>query len=287
MFDFKEAFSRTLGWVSKSELEAFKNVKIAVAGCGGVGGEHLLTLARMGFQNFVISDLDKFDIANLNRQAFAFMSTMGEEKVEVSKRFILDVNPQANVKTFPAGIDESNVKEFLSGADIYVDGMDVFCMDTRKLLFRECERQGIPIFTAGPLGMGTSFICFDETTVSTDDYFDFDDDDKPSVETAKFLLGLAPSLVHTKYIAEHAYVDLVGQRVPSVAMGIKAASAVLVTEVVKYVLKRGPLVKAPSSIHSDAYLGKLKRVKLLFGNRGLVQRIKLAIITKYYLRGDA
>ncbi len=35
---------------------------------GGVGGVHLMTLARLGIGKFTIADPDTFELANFNRQ---------------------------------------------------------------------------------------------------------------------------------------------------------------------------------------------------------------------------
>lgn len=77
--------------------------RIAIAGLGGTGSAHLLTLARLGVRAFHIADFDKYDIPNLNRQAAAFMSTMGISKVEAASRMAKDINPTVNIQTFAQG----------------------------------------------------------------------------------------------------------------------------------------------------------------------------------------
>ncbi len=71
-FEYTQAFSRNLGWLTQHEQASLRKSRVAIAGLGGVGGAHLLTLARLGIGNFNISDFDDFDIHNLNRQAGAF-----------------------------------------------------------------------------------------------------------------------------------------------------------------------------------------------------------------------
>ncbi len=57
-FDYNLAFSRNIGWVTESEQALLCTKKIAIAGLGGVGGSHLITLSRLGVGKFNISDLD-------------------------------------------------------------------------------------------------------------------------------------------------------------------------------------------------------------------------------------
>src|SRR5690349_17939081 len=82
-FSYDEAFSRNLGWFADYEQQALRGKTVAIAGMGGVGGVHLLTLARLGVANFRIADLDRFEVANFNRQVGATMSTLGRAKVDV------------------------------------------------------------------------------------------------------------------------------------------------------------------------------------------------------------
>ena len=48
---------------------------------GGVGGVHLLTLARLGIGSFSLADPDAFERDNLNRQSGALVSTLGATKL--------------------------------------------------------------------------------------------------------------------------------------------------------------------------------------------------------------
>ena len=77
-FDYHEAFARNIGWVTEAEQAALRGKRIAIAGMGGVGGVHLLTLTRLGIGAFNIADMDTFDVVNFNRQAGASMSTVGQ-----------------------------------------------------------------------------------------------------------------------------------------------------------------------------------------------------------------
>ena len=110
-FNYEEAFSRTLGWITERERELLRHKKVAVAGMGGVGGAHVLTLARMGITRFHISDMDVFDLVNFNRQAGAFMHSLGRPKVEVMAEMIHAINPESEVIQFPEGVTVENVDD--------------------------------------------------------------------------------------------------------------------------------------------------------------------------------
>ena len=103
-FQYEQAFSRNIGWVTPAEQQQLRGKRIAIAGGGGVGGVHLLTLARLGVTQFHIADFDTFDIPNFNRQVGAMMSTVGQPKADVLARMARDINPALEVKIFPEGV---------------------------------------------------------------------------------------------------------------------------------------------------------------------------------------
>mgnify|MGYP002137541986 FL=1 len=105
-FRYEEAFSRNIGWVTEAEQAALRGKRIAIAGAGGVGGVHLLTLARLGVGAFTIADMDRFDLVNFNRQAGAMMSTLDRPKVEVMAEMARDINPELDIRIFPDGVNE-------------------------------------------------------------------------------------------------------------------------------------------------------------------------------------
>lgn len=126
-FDYSEAFSRNIGWVTEAEQAVLKSKRVAIAGLGGVGGVHLTTLSRLGIGAFHIADADHFELANFNRQAGATVSTLGQSKLDVMTRMARDINPEIDIKDFSEGIHEGNIEAFLDGVDIYVDALDFLC----------------------------------------------------------------------------------------------------------------------------------------------------------------
>ena len=53
-----------------------KEQVLAIGGLGGICGSYLLTLTRLSFGNFNISDLDRFKLANFNHQAGRVLITL-------------------------------------------------------------------------------------------------------------------------------------------------------------------------------------------------------------------
>ncbi|HEV7817233.1 MAG TPA: ThiF family adenylyltransferase, partial [Janthinobacterium sp.] len=216
-FSYREAFSRNIGWVTQAEQETLRHKRVAIAGMGGVGGVHLLTLARLGVGAFHIADFDHFDIANFNRQVGATMSTLGRPKAEVLAQMARDINPELDIQVFPEGINESELPAFFKGADLYVDGLDFFAFAARQATFAACARLGIPAVTAAPLGMGSAVLTFLPGQMTFEEYFCWGE--LPMEEKAlRFLVGLAPAGLHGRYLVDPSAINLKEQRGPSTIM---------------------------------------------------------------------
>jgi len=282
MFNYEEAFSRNIGWVTKEEQQKLKNTKVAIGGLGGVGGDHTIVLSRLGIGNFHISDLDDYDVANFNRQAGANMSTLGKAKAAVMEETIQGINPEATIKNFDSGIDEANLEEFLEGVDIYVDSLDIFCLDIRRKVFRRCYEKGIPTITAAPMGMGTAFLVFMPGKMSFDEYFaivdpaanasDFEKEQIFNDNIIRFVIGVSPSVQQRHYLVDRSSVNFLKKKVPSTCMGISLAAGALCTNVLKLILQRGDVVHAPRGLHFDAYRNKLIKTWRPWGNSNPIQK---------------
>lgn len=282
MFNYEEAFSRNIGWVTEKEQQQLRKTKVAIGGLGGVGGDHTIVLSRLGIGNFHISDLDDYDVANFNRQAGANMTTLGKPKAEVMEETIRGINPEASVKNFDNGINEENLEDFLEGVDIYVDSLDIFCLDIRRKVFRRCYEKGIPTITAAPMGMGTAFLIFLPGKMSFDEYFaivdikdNANDKEKEQIfndNIIRFVIGVSPSVQQRHYLVERSAVNFLKKKVPSTCMGISLAAGTLCTNVLKLILKRGEVIHAPHGMHFDAYRNKLIKTWRPWGNKNPIQK---------------
>ncbi len=275
-FDYGAAFSRNIGWLAEHEQAILRLKRVAIAGMGGVGGVHLLTLARLGIGAFNIADFDRFDLPNFNRQAGATMSSLDKAKIEVMADQAHDINPELDLRRFPAGVSSSNIDAFLDGVDLYVDGLDFFAFDARQAVFAACAARGIPAITAAPLGMGAALLTFMPGGMSFDDYFGWGD--QPEHEKAlRFAIGLAPAFLHRAYLVDPRAVNLAQRRGPSTGMACQICAGVAATEALKVLLDRGPVAAAPRGLQFDAYLGKLVRTWRPGGHRNWLQRLTLAV----------
>jgi sulfur-carrier protein adenylyltransferase/sulfurtransferase len=280
-FDYHTAFSRNLGWLRAEEQESLRGRRVAVAGMGGVGGGHLLALARLGVGAFSIADLDRFDVPNLNRQAGAFVSTIGRPKVETLAAMVRDVNPEVRLRTFDEGVTAANLDEFLRDADLFVDGFDFFAIGIRRRTFARCRELGIPALTAAPIGMGVGLLAFMPTGMSFEDYFQLDG--QPEEEQyLRFLLGVAPRGLHRTYLVDPSRVDLANHRGPSTGASCLLCAGAVASIAARILLLRGGIEAAPVHHHYDAYRQRYVATRLRRGNAGPLQRLKLAVARRQF-----
>lgn len=282
MFDYNNAFSRNIGWVSAEEQQALRKSRVAIAGLGGVGGSHLLTLTRLGVGNFNIADLDKFEIVNFNRQAGAFQSTIDQEKSEVLRRMSSDINPEVGINVFSNGVTTKNLEKFLDGCDLYIDGLDFFCLDIRRAVFKRCYEKGIPAITVAPLGMGAAFLCFMPGRMSFEDYFQMEGCDT-NEQLIRFIMGLSPSMLQISYL-NRENVDLDGEKGPSTVMGCELCAGIAATNALKILMKRGKVLSAPSGLHFDAFRNKLRKTWRPGGNKNPINKLGINIIRNKILK---
>ena len=275
-FDYSAAFSRNIGWVTRAEQAVLRGKRVAIAGLGGVGGLHLVTMARLGIGAFHLAEFDNFGLVNFNRQCGATMGNIGRPKLDVMLEMAGEINPELEVRTFPEGVTAANLDAFLDGVDLYLDGLDFFVLTLRQAVFAACERMRIPATTVAPLGMGAALLNFLPGGMTFEDYFGFGD--APESEKAlRFALGLAPSGLHMGYLVDRSAVDLANRRGPSTPMGAMLCAGVAATEALKILLGRGRVLAAPWGVHFDAYKNQLNRTWRPRGHRNPLMRLALRV----------
>ena len=160
-----EQFLRTEMLIGKEAVKKLNNSKVIIFGVGGVGGHLALSLARSGVGNITLVDKDKVSVSNINRQAVAFLSTVGKFKCDVMKNMILDINPNASVTVINEFFLPENKNDYdFSQYDYIIDAVDTV---SAKIALVECaEKSKVPIISA--MGAGNKL---DPTAFSVTDIF--------------------------------------------------------------------------------------------------------------------
>ena len=157
-------FSRTELLFGSDAMEKLYNARVAVFGVGGVGGHTVEALARSGVGAIDIIDDDKVCLSNINRQIIATMSTVGEYKVDVAKKRILDINPDCKVTAYKTFYTPETSAEFdFSQYDYVVDAIDTV---TGKIeLIMQAKEAGTPIISSMGAGNKIDPTAFEVTDI--------------------------------------------------------------------------------------------------------------------------
>jgi molybdopterin/thiamine biosynthesis adenylyltransferase len=107
----------------KDQLRLFAS-RVAVIGCGGLGGYLIEETARLGVGHLVLVDPDVFEEHNLNRQLYSSPAHLGRPKAEVARERVAEINPAVTVEAHQAAFSARNGAQLLSGCSAVLDGLD-------------------------------------------------------------------------------------------------------------------------------------------------------------------
>jgi sulfur carrier protein ThiS adenylyltransferase len=156
-----------------------KQFTVGIAGCGGLGSNCAVALARVGVGRLIIADFDIVTVQNLNRQYY-FHDQIGRLKVHALRENIQRVNPDVVVKAFDMKLCVSDVMELFSGCNVIVEAFDKADMKQMIIETVLTKMQPKPLVVGvGMAGWGKSsiigarnsgnlFICGDEVSEVSD-----------------------------------------------------------------------------------------------------------------------
>ncbi len=164
-----------LRYLKPEQLSLIQSKKIGIGGAGGLGSNCAMMLVRTGFKHLEIIDQDVIDASNLNRQQY-FGNEVGLPKVEVTKKRLLDINPDADVLIHQTQWNEAKGGQFFKGYDFIVEAFDIVDWKYRFVQYY-APRFSIIISGVGMAGLtqkepmsvkkvGNVYICGDRTTDS-------------------------------------------------------------------------------------------------------------------------
>ncbi len=134
--------------------EKLSAARVGVAGCGGIGSNVALLLARAGVASLVLADHDRVEERNLNRQCY-FRRHVGMPKVEALRQEILDIGGGTRVRALERRIDERNASRLFKGCGVLVEALD---LDESKEMLLEAWLSAFPgtpvVACSGVAGIG-------------------------------------------------------------------------------------------------------------------------------------
>lgn len=145
--NMSERFSRTELLLGHNAMDTLKNSHVIVFGIGGVGGYVIEALARSGVGAIDIVDNDTVCLSNINRQILATTGVIGEYKVDVAERRLLDINPDLKITKHRCFFLPETADRFdFTSYDYVVDAIDTV---TGKIqIIMQAEEAGVPVISS-------------------------------------------------------------------------------------------------------------------------------------------
>ena len=135
-------FNRTELLLGKATTDKIANVRVIIFGVGGVGSWCAESLIRSGIRYLTIVDSDHVCETNINRQLMATTETIGQPKVEVLKKRLLSINPEAEINALQQVYCAETAESFhIESYDYILDAID--SLDNKvHLIHKACEAPG-------------------------------------------------------------------------------------------------------------------------------------------------
>jgi len=104
----------------KSKLE---KAVVGIAGCGGLGSNAAIALARIGIGKLILVDFDVVEPTNLNRQQY-FINDIGKRKVDALEEKLKMINPFLQIEKHYEKLNGINIKFIFKEVHIIVEAFD-------------------------------------------------------------------------------------------------------------------------------------------------------------------
>ncbi len=166
---YSKMVERNLGILGEERQEKLRNSTIPVFGVGALGSVSAEILVRSGVGGLRIVDIDHFEASNLNRQLHCYNSTLGEHKVDATKRFLLDVNPELRLDEFYV-TDDDSIGQMLEGSEVVLMCIDDIIPSIH--VARRCMEAGLPMIESVAMPY-LNVRVFDKNSVSFETFYGF------------------------------------------------------------------------------------------------------------------
>ena len=140
--EMERRHERNIPALTEPECALLRTKRVAVIGCGGLGGHLIELLTRVGIGAIRAVDGDVFEETNLNRQLLSEMALLGQSKAAAAAERIRRIDPQVQVEAVCALLNGENASALIADCDVVLDALDN--IDARKILSAACADAGIP-----------------------------------------------------------------------------------------------------------------------------------------------
>nr|VFJ77313.1 MAG: adenylyltransferase and sulfurtransferase [Candidatus Kentron sp. FM]VFJ77471.1 MAG: adenylyltransferase and sulfurtransferase [Candidatus Kentron sp. FM]VFK24255.1 MAG: adenylyltransferase and sulfurtransferase [Candidatus Kentron sp. FM] len=159
--DFSTRYSRHIA-LSRFGIEGQRRLsaaRVLVIGMGGLGSPIGIYLAAAGVGHLVLVDFDRVELSNLQRQIVHTNHDLARLKVESARDHLAGLNPNVRITPLAWVLDEEDLLDQVSRADVVVDATDNF--ESRFEINRACFQTGTPLVSGAAIRMEGQVTVFD------------------------------------------------------------------------------------------------------------------------------
>ncbi len=138
-----ERYIRNEKMLSPAENQRLRTFRVAVVGCGGLGGYIIEMLARLGIGHLTLIDGDVFEPSNLNRQLLSTPEKLGQPKASEARLRVKEINPEVKTEAIYEFLNEENAERILAQHDLIFDALDN--VKSRRIIEMAAEKLDIPM----------------------------------------------------------------------------------------------------------------------------------------------
>jgi molybdopterin/thiamine biosynthesis adenylyltransferase len=95
-----DQFDRQIRMFGRAGQTRLKALRVGIVGLGGTGSIVAQQLAHLGIEDFLLLDPDQVELTNLNRLLGARRADVGSPKVQIARKVVSEINPQARVAAY-------------------------------------------------------------------------------------------------------------------------------------------------------------------------------------------
>lgn len=140
---FEDRHVRNHSALTERDMASIASARVAVVGCGGLGGHCIDQLARIGVGALVLIDADRFEPSNLNRQLLCRECDIGALKAQRAAEYVHEIDHGIDLHPQAVRLDAENASHLLANCDCVIDALD--SVESRLVLSRTCCTMNIPL----------------------------------------------------------------------------------------------------------------------------------------------
>lgn len=243
-FDYKTFTSRNYLYISEELQEKISSTKIAFFGTG-LSSYIAEQSSRLGFMNIHLSDGDKVELSNLNRQAFS-IDHVNQYKSLVLKQKMLAINPLSNITHEIDYVDDiDDIKDVINSSDIIINTID--CNRTYFDLIEYSRLRGKLVICPFNPGFSGLVLNFTKDSASVYNIFDLEKE-LDDFEISKQLFQNYPQLKTLKEAnstSESFLNNAKASYFPQIIIGASITCGMVLSTIVNY-LNEKPIIKMPT-----------------------------------------